>query len=61
MPPKLDALVLASLNRDTITPADIRRIESMCYEQVRQDDLYHVRNDAKLRAVYTSSNYEEFK
>lgn len=54
-------LVLASLHKDRITVSDIARIEDMCYAQVAQDDLYTVRNDAKLRAVYTSRSYEEFK
>lgn len=62
MPNQSDELALAGLSRNgTITTADIRRIEALCMEQLRQGDLYAVRNDAKLRAVYSSSNYDEFK
>lgn len=61
MPKHYDDLVLAGLSKTGVTPADIGRVEQMCYEQLYQDDLYNVRNEAKKRAVYTSGNYEEFK
>lgn len=62
MPNQFDDLALAGLSKNgTVTTADIRRIEEMCYEQLRQGDLYAVRNDAKLRAVYSSGSYDEFK
>lgn len=56
-----EQLVLASLNKDRITAEDIRRTEDMCYASVMRNDLYSIRNDAKLRAVYSTSSYEEFK
>lgn len=28
---------------------------------IQDDKLYKVRNDAKLRAVYTAKNYDEFR
>lgn len=46
---------------DKITISDILRIEKLCHENVQADDLYSVRNDAKLRAVGSTKNYEEFK
>ena len=39
----------------------IRAIEKNCLEMVKQEQLYLVRNDAKLRAVQTSKTYDEFK
>ncbi|EDS27434.1 conserved hypothetical protein [Culex quinquefasciatus] len=44
-----------------ISAADIKRLEAQCLEQIQGDELYHLRNDAKLRAVYSSKNYDEFK
>lgn len=44
-----------------ITISDILRIEKLCYENVQADDLYSIRNDAKLRAVGSTKSYEEFK
>ncbi|XP_053672646.1 uncharacterized protein LOC128722974 [Anopheles nili] len=44
-----------------ITPEDIIALEALCLEQIRQDILYNVRNEAKLRAVLTTKNYEDFK
>lgn len=61
MPADDHHLVLGSLHKDRVTPADIFRVEDMCYAQVDQNDLYNIRNDAKLRAVYTSRSYDEFK
>ncbi|XP_001237172.2 uncharacterized protein LOC4576648 [Anopheles gambiae] len=45
----------------TITLEDIITLEARCLEQIREDVLYAVRNDAKLRAVLTSKNYDDFK
>ncbi|XP_041769832.1 uncharacterized protein LOC121592451 [Anopheles merus] len=45
----------------TITRKDIITLEARCLEQIREDVLYAVRNDAKLRAVLTSKNYDDFK
>ncbi|XP_035785628.1 coiled-coil domain-containing protein 103 [Anopheles aquasalis] len=44
-----------------ITREDIVALEERCLEQIREDNLYSLRNDAKLRAVLSSKNYEEFK
>ncbi|XP_053681971.1 uncharacterized protein LOC128732695 [Sabethes cyaneus] len=44
-----------------ISVADIKKLEYQCLEKVQGDELYQLRNDAKLRAVYTSKNYDEFK
>ncbi|XP_058811614.1 uncharacterized protein LOC131676545 [Topomyia yanbarensis] len=44
-----------------ISTSDIKRLEAQCLENIKYDELYQLRNDAKLRAVYTSKNYDEFK
>ncbi|XP_058065873.1 uncharacterized protein LOC131215499 [Anopheles bellator] len=44
-----------------ISREDIIALEVRCLEQIREDVLYSLRNDAKLRAVLTSKNYDEFK
>ncbi|XP_055551273.1 uncharacterized protein LOC129733774 [Wyeomyia smithii] len=44
-----------------ISVADIKRLENQCLERLQSDELYQLRNDAKLRAVYSSKNYDEFK
>ena len=52
---------LAGINADKITVSDILKLEQLCYQNIRDENLYDIRNDAKLRAVYTSKTYEEFK
>lgn len=44
-----------------ITIEDLKRLQKTCLERIRKDQLYNIRNDAKLRAVYTSQSYDEFK
>ncbi|XP_058178272.1 uncharacterized protein LOC131294244 [Anopheles ziemanni] len=44
-----------------ITRNDILELERRCLEQIREDVLYTVRNDAKLRAALSSKTYEDFK
>uniref|UniRef100_A0AAG5D102 Dynein attachment factor N-terminal domain-containing protein n=1 Tax=Anopheles atroparvus TaxID=41427 RepID=A0AAG5D102_ANOAO len=46
---------------EKISRDDIVALERRCLEQIQEDVLYAVRNDAKLRAVATTKNYEEFK
>lgn len=53
--------VLVNCYQTKITHTDITRLEEMCYESTRREELYKMRNDAKLRAVYTTANYDEFK
>ncbi len=52
---------LAGLNRQTITSSDISRLQEIFYEHVQMEELYKVRNDAKLRAVLSTKTYDEFK
>lgn len=54
-------LCFAGLNKHIVTASDILQIEKLCYENVRKDDLYSIRNDAKLRAIYSSTSYDEFR
>lgn len=55
-----DRSVIVFKNKQ-ITISDILRIEKLCHENVEADDLYSIRNDAKLRAVGSTKSYEEFK
>uniref|UniRef100_A0A182YP28 Dynein attachment factor N-terminal domain-containing protein n=1 Tax=Anopheles stephensi TaxID=30069 RepID=A0A182YP28_ANOST len=52
---------MSEIGNRIITRGDIIALEARCLEQIREDTLYAVRNDAKLRAVLTSKNYDEFK
>lgn len=52
---------LVGLNKETITPSDISRLQEIFYENVQLEELYKVRNDAKLRAVLSTKSYDEFK
>lgn len=44
-----------------ITMEELLRLKDECLTKIRAEELYQVRNDAKLRAVYTSQSYDEFK
>lgn len=48
-------------NSDTVTILELKHLEQQCVERIRSDDLYQIRNDAKIRAVNSTKNYEEFK
>ncbi|KAG4073464.1 hypothetical protein HA402_000688 [Bradysia odoriphaga] len=52
---------LAGLNKETITSSDISRLQALFYENLHLEELYKVRNDAKLRAVISTKTYDEFK
>lgn len=52
---------LVGLNKETITPTDINRLQEIFYENVQLEELHKVRNDAKLRAVYSTKTYDDFK
>lgn len=52
---------MSAAGNGIITRDDIIALEARCLEQIREDVLYAVRNDAKLRAVLTSKNYDDFK
>lgn len=44
-----------------ITEKEIKHLTVECLKQIKSDDLYRIRNDAKLRAVNNTKSYEEFK
>ncbi|XP_062557525.1 coiled-coil domain-containing protein 103 [Armigeres subalbatus] len=44
-----------------ISAKDIKKLETECLDKIQGDELYHIRNDAKLRAVYAAKNYDEFR
>ncbi|ALC40775.1 CG13202 [Drosophila busckii] len=44
-----------------ITTEELLNLRDSCLRRIRDDELYHLRNDAKLRAVTQTQNYDEFK
>ncbi|XP_055855434.1 coiled-coil domain-containing protein 103 [Episyrphus balteatus] len=44
-----------------ISVEDLNNLQEECLGRLKNDELHHLRNDAKLRAVYTSKSYDEFK
>ena len=46
---------------DRITVQEIRKLTETCLSNIKSDELYRLRNDAKLRAVNNSKSYDEFK
>lgn len=46
---------------DRITEKEIKQLAKECLSKVESDDLYRIRNDAKLRAVKSTTTYDEFK
>lgn len=46
---------------DKITEKEIKNLTKECLIKIKSDDLYRIRNDAKLRAVKNTKCYEEFK
>ncbi|XP_070069319.1 uncharacterized protein [Drosophila takahashii] len=43
-----------------ITSEELIRLRESCLQCIRDGELYELRNDAKLRAVYSTKSYEEF-
>lgn len=46
---------------ERLTLSELNSLQGNCLQKVQQDELYKVRNDAKLRAVTSVSSYDEFK
>lgn len=46
---------------DQITQKEIKHLTEECLTKIKSDDLYRIRNDAKLRAVNSTKSYDEFK
>ncbi|CAG9808642.1 unnamed protein product [Chironomus riparius] len=46
---------------DQITVKEIQKLTEACLNNLKSDELYRLRNDAKLRAVNSSKSYDEFK
>lgn len=46
---------------DQITVQEIQKLTETCLSNIKSDELYRLRNDAKLRAVNSSKSYDEFK
>lgn len=56
-----DIQLSAIINKNPLTVDDILRVQQFCLQNVRSGELYDLQNDAKLRAVTSSTTYEEFK
>lgn len=56
-----DIKFCATLDKNKLTVNDILRVQEYCFANVKNEELYYLQNDAKLRAVTTSKTYEEFK
>lgn len=48
-----------SSNRISLT--ELNNLHSACLNKIHQDELYDMRNSAKLRAVTSTQTYDEFK
>jgi Dynein attachment factor N-terminus len=48
-------------DQDKITKEEILRLERKCLEKIASEELYQLRNDAKMRACTSSKTYDEFK
>lgn len=48
-------------NIPKITEKEIEHLLQSCLNQIDADQLYEIRNEAKLRAVYSTQSYDEFK
>jgi Dynein attachment factor N-terminus len=46
---------------DKISEKEIKQLAEECFNKIKSDHLYQVRNDAKLRAVNNTKSYDEFK
>lgn len=44
-----------------ISLTELNNLQSTCINKIHQDELYDMRNSAKLRAVKSSKTYDEFK
>lgn len=44
-----------------LTISDLENIQEICLRKIKNDELYEVRNLAKIRAVNSVKSYEEFK
>lgn len=44
-----------------LTIEEILLLQEKCMELIRSEELYAIRNSAKLRAVVSTQNYDEFK
>lgn len=51
----------ASNQNKKVDIEDLLKLKEECLNRIKDEELYLIRNDAKIRAVYTSQNYDEFK
>lgn len=49
------------MSDNKITAEELLQLREQCLQSLRDDKLYYLRNDAKLRAVTNTQSYEEFK
>lgn len=46
---------------DAFSADEIKSLKEECKNQIKKDELYDVRNSAKLRAVNAVKSYDEFQ
>lgn len=46
---------------DKITKKEIKQLSEDCLKRIKSNELYQIRNDAKLRLENNTKCYEEFK
>lgn len=56
-----DKQLCSRLNKTILSVNDILQVEQYCYDRVKENELYILRNEAKLRAVNCTKTYEEFR
>lgn len=56
----LKSLLPKTMN-NKITEQEIKHLAMDCLKKIKSDDLYKIRNDAKLRVVNSTKSYNEFK
>lgn len=49
------------MSDNKITAEELLQLREECLQTLRDDKIYYLRNDAKLRAVTYTQSYEEFK
>lgn len=56
-----DEKLCDNLNKTRLTTDDIRSVESFCRDSIKASELNKLQNDAKLRAIYSTKTYDQFK
>ncbi|XP_055372803.1 coiled-coil domain-containing protein 103 [Condylostylus longicornis] len=44
-----------------LTELELLKLRESCLNSLKEEKLYYIRNDAKIRAIQSTSSYDEFK